>query len=73
MKQRFLVRKVMQAIPKSACECFESYHSSYNDACNEFDIALFNARAHFYVLIEICEIGDDDEYHPVSSVKLTWF
>ena len=72
MKQRFLVRRLVQAIPNSACELFESYHLSYSDACNEFDIALFNARDRFYVMLEICEIGDDFNYHPIQSVKLNW-
>lgn len=71
-KNRFLVRRLKQVNPKSACVCIESYHFSIKDAFNEFDIALFNARSRFYVSLEICEIGDDDNYYPFKSVLLNW-
>ena len=72
MKERFLVRRLKQAISSSACEFFESYHLLFEHACEEFDIVLFNARLSNYVLVEICEIGDDDDYHPIKCVKLEW-
>lgn len=72
-KSRYLVRKLIQAFPKSAVECKESQHSTYHDAYNEFCLSMFCAHSHCFVSLEICEIGDDDLYHPVLAVKLNWY
>ena len=73
MKTRFLVRRLIQAIPKSACVCEETSHRTLVEAKLHFDYALKVARYEHYCMVEVCEIGDDDLYHPILSVKLDWF
>ena len=72
MKARYLVRKLQQAEPKLACISHESFHLSHVLALHEFDYSLLFARCNQYCLVELCEIGDDDLYHPILSVKLDW-
>ena len=72
MKTRYLVRKLQQAEPKSACIAHESSHLAFELAQHEFDYSLMSARRCQYCLVEMCEIGDDDLYHPILSVKLDW-
>ena len=72
MKQRFLVRRLIQAIPETACVCDESFHRTLVEANLHFDYALKVARYEHYCMVEVCEIGDDDLYHSILCVKLNW-